>query len=211
MFMKNRSKSNCVSPLLYIDQPYMKTPKSKMQKSYKFRETPEPIIVEIPMDLENNDKNLEDQGVSGKKEQKGKKNINEKENQEKLSQLEEIAKKSLENKNNKPENSNQDNEKLSPEESQPGNEKQSVLKREKALSQKRVPFNELKLEEKLKNLRMVPAAMAKIRFEFITSEGGTPGYFLSSKGDVIHILKIESNETIPLPLHSIKDIRMIGI
>jgi hypothetical protein len=209
--MKNRSKGNYVSPLLYIQQPHMKNPKSKMQKSYKFRETPEPIIVEIPIDLENNDKNSKDPGASEKKEQKGKENTIVKENQEKLSQLEEIAKKSLENKNNKPENSNQDNEKLSPKESQTENDKQSVPKREKALSQKRVPFNELKLEEKLKNLRMVPAAMAKIRFEFITSEGGIPGYFHSSKGDVIHILKIKSNETITLPLHSIMDIRMIGI
>jgi hypothetical protein len=209
--MKKRSKGDNVSPLLYIQQPHMKTPKSKMQKSYKFRETPEPIIVEIPLDLENNDKNSQDQGTSEKKEQKGKKNTIQKENQEKLSQLEEIAPKTLENKNNKIEKSNQDNGIISPKESHTGNEKQSIPKKEKTLSQKRVPFNELKLEEKLENLRLVPVTMAKIRFEFITSEGGTPGYFLSNKGDVIHILKIESNETFTLPLHSIIDIRMIGI
>jgi hypothetical protein len=199
--MNTRQGPNKAIPLLYIQQPYLEPPKAKMQKQFKFQEKPEPIFIHVESEepQKSNEKNEEkptNEEDQTKKPKESKKDL-------KVDKHENRVEK--EDQQSKLEKNDQIVEiKLA---------KQKAADPIEALQQtnKRVPFNELSLEEKFKYIKAVPMPMAKIRFEFITSEGGISGYFASNKGNIIHILKMKSKETIAIPLHSIIDIRMIGI
>lgn len=203
--MNMRQGTNKAIPLLYIQQPYLDPPKAKMQKQFKFQEKPEPIFIHVESEepQKSNEKNEdkptnEDDQTKKPKESKKDLKVDTHENKvEKEDQQSKLVK-----------NDQIIEIKLTQAEVA---EHIEAPKKELQQTNKRVPFNELSLEEKVKYIKAVPMATAKIRFEFITSEGIFPGYFSSNKGNVIHILKIGSNKTIALPLHSIIDIRMIGI
>jgi hypothetical protein len=203
--MNMRQGPNKAIPLLYIQQPYLDPPKAKMQKQFIFQEKPEPIFIHVEPEepQKSNEKNEEkptNENDQAKKSKESKKDLKIDKHDNKVEK---------EDQQSKLEKNDQIIEiKLA---QQQATDPIEVPKRELQQTNKRVPFNELPLEEKFNYIKAVPMSTAKIRFEFITSEGGTSGYFLSNKGDVIHILKMESNETITLPLHSIIDIRMIGI
>lgn len=58
--MNKRQERNSVFPLLYIQQPHLKSPKANMQKQFRFKETPEPIHIYVETEDINGSHQLDD-------------------------------------------------------------------------------------------------------------------------------------------------------
>jgi hypothetical protein len=83
------------------------------------------------------------------------------------------------------------------------------LKNEKR--KKKTPFNELSLEDKLKQLRKMPAMVVRFLYEFVTEEKIYIGYFLLLEENRLRIQTLESSELINLEEDGIIDVKMIGL
>lgn len=74
------------------------------------------------------------------------------------------------------------------------------------------PFNELSLAEKIKHLKLVPASIAKVRYEFITIDKTYKGYFLSIKNGSLLIHSIGTRKkNITILEEDLTDIKRIGL
>ena len=77
---------------------------------------------------------------------------------------------------------------------------------------KKKSFNDLTLDEKIKHLNLVPASVAKVRYEFITVDRSYKGYFLSNKSGALVILAANSRKkTISIIEEDLIDIKRIGL
>lgn len=77
---------------------------------------------------------------------------------------------------------------------------------------KKRSFNELTLEEKLKHLKLVPASIAKVRYEFITIEKSYKGYFLAIKNGTVLIHSVSTRKkAISILEEDLVDIKRIGL
>lgn len=85
-----------------------------------------------------------------------------------------------------------------------------IIEKQKPLKKIKL-FEEKNLEEKLKDLKMFPAAVVKIIYKFKTQEGIYIGYFMSQKNDVLNIVNIGNKKIHSIPLQSLIDIKMVGI
>jgi hypothetical protein len=73
-------------------------------------------------------------------------------------------------------------------------------------------FNELTLEEKLKHLKLVPASVAKVRYEFITIDKSYKGYFLAIKDGVVSIHSVNTRKkSVNILVEDLVDIKRIGL
>lgn len=226
--MNQRTEQNQVLPVLYIQQPYLNPPKVKMQKRYIFQETPVPIhIYAETKDIENLHKSEHIEGIDEN-------SITDDMHEIKLVELSmDLEKKTQGSIVENDDNSTRNQQKVEIENINTNNEEniqvnvletpqpelvqlQAIdlnkkLKREKQPSDKRIPFNDLSLEEKLIYLEAVPMTTAKIKFEFITEEGRYQGYFIGNKEENLQIILISRNEEVKLPNHTLTDIKMMGI
>ncbi|HJV32202.1 MAG TPA: CotO family spore coat protein [Bacillales bacterium] len=219
--MEKMSELTKATPLLYITQPFLVTPKAKMQHFFMYKESPEPIC--LPADPEK----LEEVGEEKSQKQTEKKTSTKEE--EALENHKVVPNKELETQEVRHEQQNLlDESKGNPLEIMSkeyldtligknvmtGWQEETIETTERAnenSSKERVPFNDLPLEEKYKYLLAVPMTTAKIRFEFITTNGNYQGYFLSNKEDIVEIMSMSKKETVKVPIHFLKDIKMIGI
>lgn len=228
--MNKSQERNRVIPFMYIQQPHLKPPKANMQKQFKFQEKPEPIHIHVEseeklksnkLDVEGLDKNLIPKDVQGiqldvtQTDMKFEKEIQvDKLEKIDVNDKQKLNQENLENPKAHIEENIQENveavldTKLEQYQDIDSNKK---LKKEKQQPKIRVPFNDLPLEEKCKYIKAVPMSTAKIRFEFFTTEGNYPGYFLSNKQDILQISPINGEEIIKFPFDSLIDIKMIGI
>lgn len=77
---------------------------------------------------------------------------------------------------------------------------------------KKRSFNELSLAEKVKHLKLVPASIAKVRYEFITIDKSYKGYFLSIKNGSLLIHSIGTRKkNITILEEDLTDIKRIGL
>ena len=73
-------------------------------------------------------------------------------------------------------------------------------------------FNEYTLEEKVKHLKLVPASVAKVKYEFITIERSYKGYFMEMKGEVLFIHSISPRKkSVSILKEDLVDIKRIGL
>jgi hypothetical protein len=73
-------------------------------------------------------------------------------------------------------------------------------------------FNEYTLEEKVKHLKLVPASVAKVKYEFITLERSYKGYFMEIKGEVLFIHSISPRKkSVSILKEDLVDIKRIGL
>lgn len=77
---------------------------------------------------------------------------------------------------------------------------------------KKRPFTELTLEEKLKHLKLVPASVAKVRYEFITIDKSYKGYFLAIRDGVVSIHSVNMRKkSVNILVEDLVDIKRIGL
>jgi hypothetical protein len=77
---------------------------------------------------------------------------------------------------------------------------------------KKKNFNEYSLEEKIKHLKLVPASVAKVKYEFITIAQSFKGYFLEIKGEVLFIHSISPRKkTATIRKEDLIDIKRVGL
>jgi hypothetical protein len=77
---------------------------------------------------------------------------------------------------------------------------------------KKRSFNELTLEEKLKHLKLVPASIAKVRYEFKTIDNSYKGYFLANKNGTVLIHSVNSRKkSVSILEEDLVDIQRIGL
>ncbi|MFT9600763.1 hypothetical protein [Mesobacillus sp.] len=73
-------------------------------------------------------------------------------------------------------------------------------------------FNDYTLEEKVKHLKLVPASVAKVKYEFITIERSYKGYFMELKGEVLFIHSISPRKkSVSILKEDLVDIKRIGL
>ncbi|WML43401.1 CotO family spore coat protein [Neobacillus sp. PS3-40] len=204
-------------PLLYIQQPQMKSPKAKMQSDFRFWDKREPI----KRKKETNDE--EKNTIEGLEEKVGEEQEKlDKSNSENKLIKEEIGIQNSVNESNivkgeyHPEFINKnsevrDSDYVQPMDSSVYVHNRTEEKNEAQAPQKRVPFNEQGFEDKVRYLTAIPMTTVKILFEFIMTDKKYTGYFLSNKDNFLQVMQIEGKDPIRLPLHSLMDIRMIGI
>ncbi|ESU32694.1 hypothetical protein G3A_10145 [Bacillus sp. 17376] len=73
-------------------------------------------------------------------------------------------------------------------------------------------FNEYTLEEKVKHLKLVPASVAKVKYEFITIERSYKGYFMEMKGEVLFIHSISPRKkSVSILKEDLVDIKRVGL
>ncbi|WP_226087185.1 spore coat CotO family protein [Mesobacillus sp. S13] len=73
-------------------------------------------------------------------------------------------------------------------------------------------FNEYTLEGKINHLKLVPATVAKVKYEFITIERSYKGYFLEMKGDVLIIHSISPRKkSVSILKEDLVDIKRVGL
>lgn len=73
-------------------------------------------------------------------------------------------------------------------------------------------FNEYTLEEKVKHLKLVPASVAKVKYEFITIERSYKGYFIEMKGEVLFIHSISPRKkSVSILKEDLVDIKRVGL
>jgi hypothetical protein len=79
-------------------------------------------------------------------------------------------------------------------------------------ARKKKTFNDYSLEEKIKHLKLVPASVAKVRYEFITIERSYKGYFLSMKdGAMIIHSTSPRKKSVSILEEELVDIKRIGL
>ncbi|MBT2639243.1 CotO family spore coat protein [Bacillus sp. ISL-39] len=77
---------------------------------------------------------------------------------------------------------------------------------------KKKTFQEYTLEEKIKHLNLVPATVAKVKYEFITLERSYKGYFTGMKGRTLLIHSVSPRrKNVNLLVEDIVDIKRIGL
>ncbi|MDP4084392.1 MAG: CotO family spore coat protein [Bacillota bacterium] len=195
-------------PLMFIQQPDFDPPKIKMQNYFVYRERPEPIHI-------HEEKVQEDKASRKEKRKKEAQEI--KKNNE--AELEEVSK-DVEKKSwvEIPDKSIVSEKQVEvPKEVEEVKvvETNEIVEQkneeEKPQAKKRISFNELILEDKLKFLKTFSQTNAKIIFEFTTEEGTFSGYLLSQKYGEIEIHQIWGRKKRSFPPGSILDVKMIGL
>lgn len=77
---------------------------------------------------------------------------------------------------------------------------------------KKKTFNELSLDEKIKHLKLVPASVAKVRYEFITIERSYHGYFLALNNGALIINSTNSRKkSVNILIEDLVDVKRIGL
>jgi hypothetical protein len=217
--MEKMSELTKATPLLYITQPFLVTPKAKMQHFFIYKESPEPIC--LPADPEKLDEVGEEKS---QKQTEKKSSAKEQETNHMVVPNNELETQEVrqEQQNLLDENKSSPLEIMSKEyldtligkNIMTVSQEETIETTERAnenSSKERVPFNDLPLEEKFKYLQAVPMTTAKIRFEFFTTNGNYQGYFLLNKDGIVEIMTMNKKETVKVPIHFLKDIKMIGI
>ncbi|WP_226675725.1 CotO family spore coat protein [Mesobacillus jeotgali] len=73
-------------------------------------------------------------------------------------------------------------------------------------------FKEYTLEEKIKHLKLVPASVAKVKYEFITIERSYKGYFIEMKDDILFIHSISPRKkSVSILKEDLVDIKRAGL
>lgn len=73
-------------------------------------------------------------------------------------------------------------------------------------------FNEYSLEEKIKHLKLVPASVAKVKYEFITIQRSFKGYFMEMKGEFLFIHSVSPRKkSVSILKEDLVDIKRIGL
>ncbi|MBT2678242.1 hypothetical protein J7E38_04465 [Bacillus sp. ISL-35] len=73
-------------------------------------------------------------------------------------------------------------------------------------------FNDYTLEEKIKHLKLVPASVAKVKYEFITMGRSYKGYFIELKGEVLFIQSVTPRKkSVSIPKEDLIDIKRVGL
>ncbi|HYK74556.1 MAG TPA: hypothetical protein VEV44_15785 [Pseudoneobacillus sp.] len=87
----------------------------------------------------------------------------------------------------------------------------ATIDKSKNKSNKRIPFDKLPLNEKVKQLKITPPM--KIKYRFITTDAVYLGYFRSVKNDLIEIDSITNNiiQKIEFPADNLIDILLFGL
>ena len=231
--MINSSESKHFFPLLYIQQPQMKSPKAKMQSNFRFWNKREPIKKKKEPDVIERDnlEGLEEKIVEVQEEKTDKSNSENKRIKHEIGQDDQNKEIEIRNilngiqnivKENKyPELIKKDSVIQAPEiihlynsslyESKETDHKNLEDKNGIQTSKMRIPFNQQGFEDKLRYLKAIPMTTVRIRFEFITTDRKYTGYFLSNMDNTLQIIPNEEKEPIRLPLQSLIDIKMIGI
>jgi hypothetical protein len=94
-----------------------------------------------------------------------------------------------------------------------GNSGEEVIHKNDNLdAPKKRNFNEFTLEEKIKHLKLVPASVVKVKYEFITIERSYKGYFMEMKGDVLLIHSISPRKkSVSILKEDVVDIKRVGL
>jgi hypothetical protein len=91
-------------------------------------------------------------------------------------------------------------------------EEEKVPEAEKMDTNKKKSFNEYSLEEKIKHLKLVPASVAKVKYEFITIDRSYKGYFLNLKDGTLIIHSISPRKkSVSILVEDLVDIKRIGL
>jgi hypothetical protein len=91
-------------------------------------------------------------------------------------------------------------------------EEEKVPETEKMDTIKKKSFNEYSLEEKIKHLKLVPASVAKVKYEFITIGMSYKGYFLTLKDGTLIIHSISPRKkSVSILVEDLVDIKRIGL
>ncbi|WP_079508127.1 hypothetical protein [Mesobacillus jeotgali] len=91
-------------------------------------------------------------------------------------------------------------------------EEEVNIEAEQLEARKKKNFNEYTLEEKIKHLKLVPASVAKVKYEFITLGQSFKGYFLDLKGEVLFIHSISPRKkSVSIRKEDIIDIKRVGL
>jgi len=91
-------------------------------------------------------------------------------------------------------------------------EEEKVPETEKMDTNKKKSFNEYSLEEKIKHLKLVPASVAKVKYEFITIDRSYKGYFLTLKDGTLIIHSISPRKkSVSILVEDLVDIKRIGL
>lgn len=77
---------------------------------------------------------------------------------------------------------------------------------------KKRPFNDLTLEEKIKHLKLVPASIAKVKYEFITVAQSYIGYFLDiNNGALVIHSTIPRKKNVKILVGDLIEIKRVGL
>jgi hypothetical protein len=77
---------------------------------------------------------------------------------------------------------------------------------------KKRPFNDLTIEEKIKHLKLVPASIAKVKYEFITVAQSYIGYFLDiNNGTLVIHSAIPRKKNVKILVGDLVDIKRVGL
>ncbi|MCM3663071.1 spore coat CotO family protein [Mesobacillus subterraneus] len=91
-------------------------------------------------------------------------------------------------------------------------EEEKVPEAEKMDTNKKKSFNEYSLEEKIKHLKLVPASVAKVKYEFLTIDRSYKGYFLNLKDGTLIIHSISPRKkSVSILVEDLVDIKRIGL
>lgn len=91
-------------------------------------------------------------------------------------------------------------------------EEEAIDEKESPDAPKKRNFNEYTLEEKIKHLKLVPASVAKVKYEFITIQRSFKGYFMEMKGEVLFIHSISPRKkSVSILKEDLVDIKRVGL
>ncbi|MBS8263121.1 hypothetical protein DYI25_01565 [Mesobacillus boroniphilus] len=77
---------------------------------------------------------------------------------------------------------------------------------------KKKNFHDYTIEEKIRHLKLVPAAVAKLKYEFVTVGRTYKGYFMSMEGGALMIHSISPRKkSVSIPVEDLVDIKRLGL
>lgn len=93
-----------------------------------------------------------------------------------------------------------------------GTQKEVKAEIEPPQENKKRPFNDLTLEEKIKHLKLVPASIAKVKYEFITVAQSYIGYFLDiNNGALVIHSTIPRKKNVKILVGDLIEIKRVGL
>ena len=207
-----RQRTNMLSPMLYIHQPYMKPPKAKMQNNFKTptnveKDPPVPEREIVELQKTEMEERFENENLS----------VNENDIEELLSSPNGEVKEhnvleiDLKKRHEQVEQIEEEKEELIINKEEVKEELQEVLKFEKTILKNKTSFRDLDLEGKCNYLKTIPYPVAKIRFIFITTDNKYLGYFISQiEGDLM-IFNLRVKQYMRISYDSLIDIKINGL
>jgi hypothetical protein len=76
---------------------------------------------------------------------------------------------------------------------------------------KKKPFNEMSIIEKIEYLEQFPVSIVKIQYSFVTEEEKVIGYFVSKEDDHIRVIPKGKRKSILIPLEEVQEIKIRGL